>query len=265
MITIIIWSLCEELLSDPELLSSFVLFYLMDLHVFTFPTQPWSDFSISHIPLRKPCRCFVQSLFFSSYFLLFIHQIVSAFPDWCWTQLVVSFFTQMFTRLKLTDNSLGSSVSTLLLAKLLGHWTWDCSPVWAVFYSSVVFFLIYKMWEIVVVIYRNVIQVARVNGSRCCLAVGVTAPVHRRWIRLSSMQLSLPGELDQPPSGCFSSHPPPNGTFSHIFHIIGLKTRWLECSAFYFGSLYISGFCLNKGWKNLLLSGSVGSFLWISR
>lgn len=163
---IIIWSLCEELLSDPELLSSFVSFYLMDLHVFTFPTQPWSDFSISHIPLRKPCRCFVQSLFFSSYFLLFIHQIVSAFPDWCWTQLVVSFFTQMFTRLKLTVNSLGSSVSTLLSEKLLGHWTWDCSPVRAVFYSSVVFFLIYKMWEIVVVIYRNVIQVARVNGSR---------------------------------------------------------------------------------------------------
>lgn len=116
---------CEELLSDPELLlSSFASFYLMNLHVFTFPTQPWSDPSVSHIPLRKTCRCFclVVVFFLFLFSSFFVHQIVNASPEF-WTLLVVSLCTQMFTRLKLTDDLLGYSVSTRLLAMLLVHRT----------------------------------------------------------------------------------------------------------------------------------------------
>lgn len=110
----------------------FVSFYLMNLHIFTFPMQRLSDFSTNDIPLRKKLAGFlwlfywVCFLFFCFSYLVFfcVHQIVNA-PLEFWmfagqTPPGVLLFMQMFTGLKLTHDSLWSSVLSLLFATLLG-------------------------------------------------------------------------------------------------------------------------------------------------
>lgn len=142
-----------------------------------------------------PCFFFflLSCSFSSSYFLPFFFFFLSTT---LWKRLLsfgclltrdaaggFIFLRSMFTRLKLTCDSLGSSVSSLLLATLL---LWPPNlrltplpppapllPVRAVFYSSVVFFYVSNVGDFRVARLassRNVFKVVRVDGSRCCLA-----------------------------------------------------------------------------------------------
>lgn len=77
----------------------FVSFYLMNLHIFTFPTQRLSDFSINDIPLRETCR--VYFLLFSCFFFLLLFLF-------CFCYLIFFLSTKLWMHLLSFGCSLGS-------------------------------------------------------------------------------------------------------------------------------------------------------------